>query len=700
VRRQRLFFILLFLAGLGVGAFYFSDFVSRQHPTLGNKLTARLLAYVAVAVIIQLCAHVLRAYKSRLLINKMRPSKTSTLFRGLSIGFLFNALLPFRLGELVRAFYVGDELAISKTAVFVSVIIERIIDGFILGICFISAAFVVKGDFPAAFSTLNKIGVGLLVLSSLLTVAIHIIRSESKIILKTVHSISGLFNDTISNRLRFMSWSGIYGARLMLSDRKAFVKYLALSIAMWGLYFGSTAFVAIAFFQSIGAMKLWYTVQATYAGVSAPAGPGYIGTFQILVSHLLRRIDLMSVGGFSILAWLITVVPISLIGLAVLTKQRFSEKQKTPKQHMLINKLYREQNVTNELAHFLDAYFKGEKLNQILTHAEQENKFKLIRSFRGGSNAHTMLVWQDEGMRIKKIALLQYAEKLEAQARWLVEHAGLDHIPAVIGQEKTAHHYYFDLAYHEEFYPFYDYIHSHSAAESFKILTRIIKFMDKSVYKELPARDGRQKVVRYINEKVLGKVNDTASMSNVVSSLMAYDKLIINGTSYHNLLQVIDKIQRSKIAMKDLSSYSESPIHGDLTVDNLIVNDKADFLVLDPNDENQVSSKIVDLAKLYQSLDIGYEFLIQLEQCSIKDNHINYEDSKSHKYAELFSLFDTELKKKLPAKDYRTILFHEGVHYCRMLTYRANINPDTVAVFYATAVKLFNEFLKQYEKEA
>jgi len=697
--RQRLFFILLFLGGLGVGAFYFNEFISKQHPTLGNKFTARLLVCIVAAIVIQLCAHVLRAYKSRLLINKMRPARTSTLFKGLSIGFLFNALLPFRLGELVRAFYVGDALAVSKTAIFMSVIIERVIDGFILGLCFISAAFIVRGDFPAAFGTLSNIGFGLVVLSGLLTIAIHVIRSENKIILKTVHSASSIFNDAISNRLRFMSWSGIYGMRLMLNDRKAFRKYVTLSIAMWGLYFGSTAFVAMAFFQYIGTMKLWYVTQATYAGVSAPAGPGYIGTFQILVSHLLNKIDLTSVGGFSILAWLVLVVPISLIGLAVLARERFSEKQKSPKQHMLINKLYREQNVTDELAHFLDAYFKGEKLNQILTHAEQENKFKLIRSFRGGSNAHTMLVWQDEEMRIKKIALPQYADKLEAQARWLADHAGLEHIPEVIGQEKTAHHYYFDLAYHEEFYPFYDYIHSHSPAESFKILKRVIQFMDKSVYKEIAARDGRQKVIQYINEKVLGKVNDTASMSNVISGLMSYDKLLINVVGYHNLLQVIDKIQRNKAAMKDLANYSESPIHGDLTVDNLIVNDKANFLVLDPNDENQVSSKIVDLAKLYQSLDVGYEFLIQLEQCNVKGNSVNYEDSKSHKYAELFKLFDARLKKELAAKDYRTISFHEGVHYCRMLTYRANINPDTVPVFYATAVKLFNEFLQQYEKE-
>ena len=150
--------------------------------------------------------------------------------------------------------------------------------------------------------------------------------------------------------------------------------------------------------------------------------------------------------------------------------------------------------------------------------------------------------------------------------------------------------------------------------------------------------------------------------------------------------------------MKDLASYKQSPIHGDLTVDNLIASAGGDFIILDPNNENQVSAKAVDLGKLYQSLHSGYEFLIQLERCQVKDDQINFEDSKSHKYAEIFNLFDKSLKQRLNPKDYRSILFHEAVHYCRMLTYRVNINEATVPVFYATAVRLFNEFLEQYEK--
>lgn len=697
-QKQRLFFILLFLAGLIVSLFYLMDFIHEQHPSLRGKLTATLLIYSAAAIIIQLSAHVTRAYKSRLLINSIRPASTRVLFKGLSVGFLFNALLPLRLGELVRAFYVGDSLAISKTVVFMSIIIERIIDGLILGACFISASLIVS-DLTVGGSPmlLTRIGLGLLVLSSLLVLIIQAIRSESKVILTSVRLVSGVFNASISNRLRFMAWSGIYGTKLMLADRKRVWRYFVLSVGMWLLYFVSTGLVAVAFFRSIDGHKLWYVIQATYAGVSAPAGPGYLGSFHLIVSQLLNKVGLESVAGFSSLIWLIMVVPISLIGLLVLTRQRLAKRQDTaPTQQMLVNKLHRERDISQEMANFLDAYFKGEEINQILTQAELDDKFKLIKSFRGGSNAHTMLVWQAQELRVKKITLIQYADKLEAQANWLTERQSLPHLPKVIASDKTDHYYSFDLAYSENFSPFFEFIHSASPAISYKIISSVIEFMQRSIYKPAPAIDGTAKLEDYITNKIVGKVNDTAAINSDLSQLMSYPKLRINGKNYLNILPAIEKIKANKKAMKELANYKETVIHGDLNVDNLIVSPKAEFMILDPNNENQVSAAIVDYAKLYQSLHSGYEFLIQLEQCEVNDNKVNFEDSKSQKYAEIFQLLDKQLRKDLRPSEYRSILFHEAVHYCRMLTYRAHINPETLPVFYCVAVKLFNEFLDQY----
>jgi len=61
----------------------------------------------------------------------------------------------------------------------------------------------------------------------------------------------------------------------------------------------------------------------------------------------------------------------------------------------------------------------------------------------------------------------------------------------------------------------------------------------------------------------------------------------------------------------------------------LIASAEGDFLVLDPNNENQVSTPAVDYGKLYQSLHSGYEFLIQLERCDVTQKSVNFEEAKS-----------------------------------------------------------------------
>lgn len=697
--KLRLFFIILFLVStIFSGAYSLHFFTS--HYTFVNRMDFRFVILLIMAVVLQMVAHLLRAYKSRYLLGRIREVRIRSLFKGLSVGYLFNSLLPLRLGEFIRAFYIGDAVSISKSTVFMSILIERLVDGIVLGLCFISAALFIKDFSRSGYIIMTKLGLSLLILSLVLAALISIIRSENKLLLRFVRAGSSIFNPHISNRIRLMAWSGIYGTRLMLASKGTMLKYCLVSLIMWAVYFCSTAAVVLAFFNFKMLSSMWFTIQSSYAGISTPAGPGYIGTFQLIVSHLLSKITTSPVDGFALFNWLIITIPIALIGIFVLAKQRFQQKKDAPEQDALINKLYREKDISAEFGNFLDAYFNGEEINRILTQAELDGKFKLIKSFKGGSNAHTMLVWQDQALFVKKITLPQFADKLQAQAQWLIERDHLPHLPRVVNEEHTPSYYSYDLEFHEDYFPFFDYIHSHTAKASYDILGAMLDFMDRSVYEPTAVKGGMENLQDYIANKILGKINDTVAVNSQISQLIAAPTIIINGKKYDNILQAVEKVRTNKQAMDDLANYSESPIHGDLTVDNLIASARGSFLLLDPNNENQVSSPVVDYGKLYQSLHSGYEFLIQLESCQVRKANIDFEDSKSQKYAELFSLLDTKLQNTLKPRDYHTILFHEAVHYCRMLTYRANINSRTLPVFYATAVRLFNEFLGQYDHKA
>lgn len=694
--KSRLAFITLLLISLCFGVNYFLDFLGRQ-SNIHIQAGVGFFGLISLAVGLQMAGHLLRARKSRLLLNSIRETKPGVLFKGLAVGNLFNSLLPLRLGEFIRAFYIGDALSISKTTVFISIIIERIVDGFILSLCFLLAGVLLNSAYPLAFWRMLQFGGAIFLVSCGLVWLIWLIRYENKWLLRIIYNGSSLFNEKLLNRTRLTAWSAICGTRLMLGDPAILWQYLCLSVLMWCLYFTSTALLALAFFRLLSPGRLWYVIQSTYVGVSSPVGPGYIGSFHVIVSKMLQVVNLSTANGFPILMWFIIVSPISLVGLFVLVKQRLGVKKNTPRRQALINKLHRDKDISTEFGNFLGAYFKGEQINHILTQAELNDKFKLIKSFKGGSNAHTVLAWQNGQIVVKKITLSQYASKLSAQADWLLEKASLPHLPKVISQERNKQYYSFDLAYEEDFFPFFDFIHNHSSRESFAVLNRVLNFMAKSIYQPAAVQNHSDDVCNYITHKVVGKVRDTANVSPAISKLIPYKRIHNNGTSYHNLLPIVARIQKNQAAMQDLATYAKSPIHGDLTVDNLIVSAEGDFMVIDPNNENQISTPVVDYGKIYQSLHSGYEFLIQLDDCKVKANHVNFEDAKSQRYGEIYQKLQAKLQRQLSPAEYKTIIFHEAVHYCRMLTYKAEINPRTVAVFYVTAVKLFNQFLEQYE---
>ncbi|MBI4310632.1 MAG: flippase-like domain-containing protein [Chloroflexi bacterium] len=65
----------------------------------------------------------------------LRPLKAvpfGRLFPVMSVGYMANNLLPVRLGELVRSYYLGEREGVSKSATLATVAIERVFDGVVL----------------------------------------------------------------------------------------------------------------------------------------------------------------------------------------------------------------------------------------------------------------------------------------------------------------------------------------------------------------------------------------------------------------------------------------------------------------------------------------------------------------------------------------------------------------------------------------
>lgn len=653
------------------------------------------------AIFFQFCGHYLRALKQKMILQQIRPLETVEVFKGQMIGSLFNTILPLRLGELFKAHYIGKGVSISRSAVFTTILFERLLDIFFLFLLGWIILLVGIG-YPI---TLRNIMAFLAIGFVILAIVLYSVRSQKTWVLRFVFEFSRQFNTTIRDRIRMIAWSSIYGLKNTITQR-ILPKYLSLTVIMWIFYLLSLGiFVEFLFDTPLLNDNVRISI-SSYFGVSVPSGPAYLGSFQTIFTSLSGvSVQYLHDNNVTLLLWLLLVLPASILGLYFLLRPQrvYGADLKHDVDTVLKNKLYRDVDITKEFSHFLDAYFSGSAINRILTSEEVANNFQTIKTFKGGSNALTLLAWQNEKMVVKKITLKQYEDKLRDQYLWLKERAKLPQIARALKEHhKNPDYYAIDIEYRDNYIPFFDVIHSSSTQKSKEILRDVCEFVDKKIYiDKKPVKNSRRILDKYIDGKVIGKITDSANANVHIAHLLGYKTIEINDKEYLNFDAVLKKITSHKQAMADLTDVVECPIQGDLTVDNLIVNPADNkFIILDPNNENAISDPIVDYGKLMQSVHSGYEFLYSINSCSIQENAVNFEESRSAQYNSIYKDLDEYLKKKLTPGRYRAVLFHEAVHYCRMLTYRVSINPDTAAAFYCIAVRLFNEFIEQYDDAA
>jgi uncharacterized protein (TIRG00374 family) len=699
-KAQQLFYAILFL-GLVLSGIKIGQFIGQNGlPQIGGLLTSQFWLAVGLAVGLQLLGHYLRAWKWRLLLQPVRPVRVRTLVRGLAVGFLFNSLLPFRLGEFIRAHVVGESMAISRTVVFCTILVERSLDGVILGLAALGLAAVLLWGGGAVVAGFWYLGAVLLAGSLAAMALLWLLNNQDARLRRVIYTATGWLNDRLRDQVRQVLWSAIYGLNFIGSRTRPGL-YVLVSAAMWLVYALSLWWLVIAILPALPWLEQLTLSVLAYASLAIPSGPAYLGTFQQALTSAGQSLT-ANANGLLVLAacgWLVLIAPVSVIGLVALPfGPRRRPAESTSVAEVMKNKLYRESGPSAELSHFLDAYFAGAEINQVLHDYETRGDFRLVQTFKGGSNAITLLGWAGGELVVKKIILPQYADKLRAQYQWIDERKHLPHMPAPRGQEETPDYYAISISYRQNYQPFFDFIHAQPVERSQAIVNDLVAFMYDHVYQPAQAAHTRKTLESYIATKLIDKVADTARMDPQVASLLEAPQLEVNGVMYVNFTQIIGRIQAREDIMAELSQFEDTPIHGDLTIDNVIVSAASgNYILLDPNNENQVSDPVVDLAKMYQSLHSGYEFLCQLESATVAGQHIQFPEQTSSKYGQLFAGFDTELRRRLEPAAYRSLLFHEAAHYCRMLTYRAKINPSSLPVFYGVAVRLLNEFYNQYE---
>jgi len=215
----------------------------------------------------------LRSQRWSILIKPVAPIAAYRLFGVMMIGFLANNILPFRMGELVRAHTCGVKFQISRTASLGTILLERLCDT----LSFLTTFLVASYFFP--FPSYMKTGAWLLggtciaVILGLL--AVHHREDTFRAILewsplpepwkRRLHELTTHF---------IHSTSGITQPALILEA-------MAYSLVIWVIEGTFLFLLAHAFGVALSYASSFFFLFALGLSVTLPQAPGFVGTFEL-----------------------------------------------------------------------------------------------------------------------------------------------------------------------------------------------------------------------------------------------------------------------------------------------------------------------------------------------------------------------------------------------------------------------------------
>jgi hypothetical protein len=157
VKRSRLLDWRVWLGlGITVGALWLALRDVSFEALWRDIARANLWILLGISVPANLAAMWVRALRWRHLTDAIAPIGKGPLFRATAVGFMANNVFPLRIGELLRAWYLGRETGVDKAALLGTVILERVIDSMI----FVGMAAVLLGLYGARGADSGAIAVG------------------------------------------------------------------------------------------------------------------------------------------------------------------------------------------------------------------------------------------------------------------------------------------------------------------------------------------------------------------------------------------------------------------------------------------------------------------------------------------------------------------------------------------------------------
>jgi uncharacterized protein (TIRG00374 family) len=279
-----------------------------QWPRLLAGMAGIRWRWVLLAIVFDVICYVCQGWRWQLLLRPKGSVSTLKATEAIYIGLFVNALLPMRVGEVLRGHLVARWLDADFSAILPSMVVERLLDGILLVVSLGVAAIFVQQLPPEMLKASDVLGVAMVAGTVLFAFIVfregaHPPEPEPPARFTRIHVIRR-FMRVLEQDLREIGRS----RELYLSFAVSFLLLLGQALAFWlimwayGLRLSFWAGAAIFLIMHLGTV--------------IPSAPANLGTYQFftVVGLVLFGVDKTVATGFSLVAFFLLTLPLWVAG--------------------------------------------------------------------------------------------------------------------------------------------------------------------------------------------------------------------------------------------------------------------------------------------------------------------------------------------------------------------------------------------------
>lgn len=239
---------------------------------------------LTLVILITFFVYVVRAWRWGILLEPIKKTGFRNRLHSVFIGFAANCVLPARLGEFVRANYIGQAEKISRSSSFGTIVVERLFDGFTL--LLILSIGLMGTHFPEQWQSISgrvrSVGFLLLISYILLIIVLVGFKYKAKPLLSLLERVLFFVPTHFRSRIIQIIWNFSQGLVLTTNPYRLF-QIAFYSLLLWFTHLFQIQLIERSIGLTLPFIATFLILSMASFGVMIPSAPGFIGTFHAAV---------------------------------------------------------------------------------------------------------------------------------------------------------------------------------------------------------------------------------------------------------------------------------------------------------------------------------------------------------------------------------------------------------------------------------